>query len=165
VDYVPTVVATHLAYPSLGVKTVCDRVAEAALEAGLIKAPYLNTFANSLRTSYRRYLQNPNKDARHGNLKLTEDEEDFLLGFLEGYKRHGQALGQAEIIEIAEILFPEYSFGESWYENFTERYKEVLKFGRTKSTSTSRTSTATLDSTKQFQEHLRAHLKSTPFSH
>ena len=94
-------------------------------------------------------------------MKLTEEEEDFLVGFLNGSNRHGDAIGKAEILETADIVFPDKSFGKTWYENFTATDKDVLKFGRTKSTSTSRTSTTTFDSTMQFTEYLQAHLKST----
>ncbi len=164
-DYVPTVLATHEAHPELGVKTVCDLVAQAALEKGLILSPYLDTFENSLRVSYNRFLKSPEVERSHGNKKLTDEEEDFLVGFLKGSTLGGSAIGKAEIVESAEVLFPDKTFGETWYDNFTETYKNDLTFARTKSTSSSRTSTETLDSTKEFINHLKGHRNSTfPFS-
>lgn len=159
--YVPTVVALREKHQELKKKTACDLVADAAVESGYVASPSRDTFANSLLTAYKRYLEDPEKDKRHGNMKLTEDEEDFFVGFLKGSTCFGDAIGKAEIFEAANVIFPDKSFGQSWYENFTATNNDVLKFGRTKSTSTSRTSTATYDSTMQFTEHLQAHLKST----
>lgn len=159
--FVPTVVALRDKHQELKKKTACDLVADAAVESGYVASPSRDTFANSLLASYKRYLENPEKDMRHGNMKLTEEEEDFLVGFLKGSNRHGDSIGKAEILETADVIFPDKSFGKTWYENFIATYKDVLKFGRTKSTSTSRTSTATFDSTMQFIEYLQAHLKST----
>ena len=159
------VVATREAHPELGVKTACDLVADAALEKGLLLTPYRDTFVNSLRVSYNRYLKSPEKERSHGNKKLTNEEEDFLVGVLDGLTLSGGAIGKTEIIETAEVIFPDMTFGDTWYENFTETYKGVLTFGRTKSTLSNRTSTATLDSTMVFIDHLKGHHKSTfPFA-
>ena len=112
-DFVPTVVEVHEARPRLGKKTVCDLVADAAVEDGLVLPAKRDTFANSLLQAYKRFLSTPNKGL-HGNSKLTEEEEDFLLGYLKGSARIGDDIKNFEIREIAEVLFPEKSFGDTW---------------------------------------------------
>jgi hypothetical protein len=111
---VPYVTDLREAYPSLGKKAACDHVADSAVEAELILEAKRDTFANSLLQAYKRYLYVPSGHENHGNSKLSEADEDLLLGIIEGSKRGKNAVGKAEIIDIASILFPDRTFGLKW---------------------------------------------------
>jgi hypothetical protein len=86
-----------------------------AVDCDLVERSAARTFANSLERKYYRSLKKGKGGAaQHGNAKLTPEDEQVLLGFIDAAINSGESMSPAGVRELAGLLF-EQDFGEKWY--------------------------------------------------
>jgi hypothetical protein len=94
------------------VRPAVRAVRDWAMSNHLIEAANAKKFEASL---LRKYFRSKNTEVHsHGNAKLSVEDEEILLGFIEASVSSGDSMGPIDVRMLAEYMF-DMKFGEKWY--------------------------------------------------
>jgi hypothetical protein len=104
---------------SRSIQSAVVEVFDKNVATGRLSESERDRFIEGVRKAYRSLKNRQRPDGsmeNHGNSLLTRDEEQILLGFIQGRTRGGDTVTPLLIRQTASAAFPDNgSFSEIWY--------------------------------------------------
>lgn len=99
----------------LNLKLTFARIADNAVKARRIRLEGRKSFIVGLKSAYYRELKRRERQyGHHGNCKLSNFEEQCLVGFAAAWAEAGEKVSHKHICDIARVFRPDLTFGEEW---------------------------------------------------